>query len=155
MATRSTVVHRAEDTDDLIEKMEPPSMFAKMLPKMMKMVPPLMLMGIMVLLVGLGLGIYGADLVGDGIGTAPGEGSFADMKDAQVLSAWLQPFLFLGMGPGPATTLIVTAPSVSIVSYFMLRKDTGHRPPLLLMAATFVVGILVGLGVETALAFYG
>lgn len=64
-------------------------------------------------------------------------------------------FLFLGMGPGPATTLIVTAPSVSIVSYFMLRKDTGHRPPLLLMAATFVVGTLVGLGVETALAYYG
>ncbi len=64
-------------------------------------------------------------------------------------------FLFLGMGPGPATTLIVTAPSVSIVSYFMLRKDTGHRPPLLLMAATFVVGIFVGLGVETALAYYG
>lgn len=64
-------------------------------------------------------------------------------------------FLFLGMGPGPATTLIVTAPSVSIVSYFMLRKDTGHRPPILLMVATFVVGILVGLSVETALAYYG
>jgi len=60
-------------------------------------------------------------------------------------------FLFLGMRPGPATTLIVTAPSVSTVSYFMLRKDTGHRPPLLLMAATFVVGLLV----ETALAYYG
>lgn len=64
-------------------------------------------------------------------------------------------FLFLGMGPGPATALIVTAPSVSIVSYFMLRKDTGHRAPLLLMATTFVVGILVGLGVETALPLYG
>lgn len=64
-------------------------------------------------------------------------------------------FLFLGMGPGPATTLIVTAPSVSIVSYFMLRKDTGHRAPLLLMAATFVVGVFVGLGVESALVYYG
>jgi len=64
-------------------------------------------------------------------------------------------FLFLGMGPGPATTLVVTAPSVSVVSYFMLRKDTGPRPPLMLMAATFGVGILVGLGVETALAYDG
>jgi len=64
-------------------------------------------------------------------------------------------FLFLGMGPGPATTLIVTAPSVSIVSYFMLRKDTGPRPPLLLLAATALLGILVGVGVETALAYHG
>jgi len=63
-------------------------------------------------------------------------------------------FLFLGMGPGPASTLLVTAPSVSIVSYFMLRSETGPRPPLLLMAATFGMGILVGTGVETALAYY-
>jgi len=63
-------------------------------------------------------------------------------------------FLFLGMGPGPASSLLVTAPSVSIVSYFMLRNDTGHRPPLLLMVATFLMGILVGTGVETALTYY-
>lgn len=57
-------------------------------------------------------------------------------------------FVFLGMGLGPAAALLVTAPSVSIVSYFMMRKDTGSVPPLLLMAATFAMGILVGLLVE-------
>lgn len=64
-------------------------------------------------------------------------------------------FFFLGMGMGPAATLLVTAPSVSIVSYFMLYKDVGHAPPLLLMGATFLVGVAVGLGVEAGMAYYG
>lgn len=121
MAQADTVRQRARDADELIDDMEPPSMFRKMLPNMMKMVPPLMLMGLMVLLVGLGLGIWGADLVGDGIGTAPGEGSFEDLKDAQVLSAWLQPFLFLGMG------LILFSISVTLLSIATgLRKTASN-----------------------------
>jgi len=64
-------------------------------------------------------------------------------------------FLFLGMGFGPAAALLVTAPSVSIVSYFMLRKDVGHGAPLLLMGATLVVGVLTGLGVEVVVTWYG
>ncbi len=64
-------------------------------------------------------------------------------------------FLFIGMGLGPASALIVTAPSVSIVSYFMLKKDVGHAAPLLLMAATFVVGIITGLTVEYVMGLYG
>ena len=64
-------------------------------------------------------------------------------------------FLFLGMGLGPASALLVTAPSVSIVSYFMLKKDVGHAAPLLLMAATFVVGIGTGLTVEYLAGVYG
>lgn len=58
-------------------------------------------------------------------------------------------FLFLGMGLGPAAALLVTAPSVSIVSYYMLRKDVGDLPPLLLMAVTFVAGVAVGLLVDS------
>lgn len=57
-------------------------------------------------------------------------------------------FLFLGMGLGPASALLVTAPSVSIVSYYMLKKDVGHIPPLLLMAVTFIFGVTVGLIIE-------
>lgn len=53
-------------------------------------------------------------------------------------------FLFLGMGLGPATALLITAPSVSIVSYFMLRKDVGHLPPILLLVATFLMGTAAG-----------
>ncbi|WP_310683162.1 hypothetical protein [Aliifodinibius sp. S!AR15-10] len=49
----------------------------------------------------------------------------------------------------------MTAPSVSIVSYFMLKKDVGHMAPLLLMAATFVVGVCTGLTVEYLVAIYG
>ncbi len=60
-------------------------------------------------------------------------------------------FLFLGMGLGPATALLVAAPSVSVVSYFLLRKTVGHLPPLLLMAATFVMATLAGLLVEMGL----
>ncbi|CAN5259110.1 hypothetical protein BH20GEM2_BH20GEM2_00230 [soil metagenome] len=54
-------------------------------------------------------------------------------------------FMFLGMGAGPAAALLVTAPSVSIVSFFMLRKDVGTLPPVLLMAATFLMGTAIGL----------
>jgi uncharacterized membrane protein YraQ (UPF0718 family) len=64
-------------------------------------------------------------------------------------------FLFIGMGLGPASALLVTAPSVSIVSYFMLKKDVGHTAPLLLMAATFVIGIATGLTVEYLVGIYG
>ncbi|GAA5521385.1 permease [Aliifodinibius salicampi] len=64
-------------------------------------------------------------------------------------------FLFIGMGLGPATALIVTAPSVSIVSYFMLKKDVGHAAPLLLMVATFLMGIATGLTVEYLMTYYG
>ena len=58
-------------------------------------------------------------------------------------------FVFLGMGLGPAASLLITAPSVSIVSYYMLRKDVGKLLPLLLMAATFIGGVTVGLIVES------
>lgn len=58
-------------------------------------------------------------------------------------------FLFLGMGLGPASALLITAPSVSIVSYYMLKKDVGHIPPLLLMAVTFIFGVAVGLIIES------
>lgn len=43
-------------------------------------------------------------------------------------------FLFIGMGLGPIAALLVTAPSVSIVSYFMLKNDVGHAAPLLFFA---------------------
>lgn len=95
---QETVIERARDTDELAEDMEPPSAFASMLPKMMKMVPPLMMMGLLILLTGLGLGIYGADLVGDAIGQGvAGEGA-DEFRDAQTLQAWLPSFEFLGMG---------------------------------------------------------
>ncbi|MEX1010991.1 MAG: permease [Balneolaceae bacterium] len=64
-------------------------------------------------------------------------------------------FLFIGMGMGPAAALLVTAPSVSIVTYFMLKKDVGHTAPLLLMGATFLMGIATGLTVEYLMAAYG
>jgi uncharacterized protein len=62
-------------------------------------------------------------------------------------------FLFIGMGMGPAAALLVTAPSVSIVTYFMLKKETGHAAPLLLMGATFVLGIATGLTVEFLIGY--
>lgn len=64
-------------------------------------------------------------------------------------------FLFIGMGMGPGAALLVTAPSVSIVTYFMLKKDVGHTAPLLLMGATFLMGIVTGLTVEYLMTIYG
>lgn len=64
-------------------------------------------------------------------------------------------FIFLGMGAGPAAALIVTAPSVSLVSHAMLYRDVGHRAPALLLLATFLVGLGVGMGVEMAGIFLG
>lgn len=64
-------------------------------------------------------------------------------------------FVFIGMGMGPAAALLVTGPSVSIVSYFMLRKDMGHAAPLLLMAATLLIGIATGWAVEYLMINYG
>ncbi|REL38593.1 hypothetical protein DYD21_01185 [Rhodohalobacter sp. SW132] len=64
-------------------------------------------------------------------------------------------FLFIGMGMGPAAALLVTAPSVSIVTYFMLKKDVGHTAPLLLMGATFLMGVATGLTVEYLMTAYG
>ena len=64
-------------------------------------------------------------------------------------------FLFIGMGMGPAAALLVTAPSVSIVTYFMLKKDVGHTAPLLLMGATFLMGFATGLIVEYLMTAYG
>ncbi len=64
-------------------------------------------------------------------------------------------FLFLGMGLGPAAALLITAPSVSIVSFFMLRKDVGPLPPLLLLGATWVLGVAAGLLVELGVSLSG
>ncbi|MDZ7691982.1 MAG: permease [Balneolaceae bacterium] len=64
-------------------------------------------------------------------------------------------FVFIGMGMGPAAALLVTAPSVSIVSYFMLRKDVGHAAPLLLMVATLLIGIATGWTFELLMTYYG
>lgn len=64
-------------------------------------------------------------------------------------------FLFLGMGFGPAAALLVTAPSVSIVSYYMLKKDVGQIAPFLLLGVTFIMGVAVGLIVEAGAAYYG
>lgn len=124
---QETVLERARDTEELADDMEPPGMFASMLPKMMNIVPPLMMMGLVVLLVGLGLGIWNADMVGDAIGTAPGDGSFEDMRDARVLQAWLQPFLFLGMG------LILFSISVTLLGIATgLRKMVANVAGLIL-----------------------
>lgn len=121
------MVQRAQETEELADDMEPPGPFSNMLPKMMNMVPPLMLAGLLILMTGLGLGIWGADLVGDAVGTAPGQGSFESMKDAQVLQAWLQPFLFLGMG------LILFSISVTLLGIATgLRKTASNIAGLII-----------------------
>jgi len=53
--------------------------------------------------------------------------------------------LALGLGIGPAAALLVTAPSVGIVTLAITRVDLGWRPAAVLLAGTFVGGVGVGL----------
>lgn len=53
--------------------------------------------------------------------------------------------LALGLGTGPAAALLVTAPSVGLVTLAVVRRDLGWATPALLMAGTFGGGLVVGL----------
>jgi len=53
--------------------------------------------------------------------------------------------LALGLDIGPATALLLTAPSAGVVTLAVTRKALGWRPPGLLLLATFAVGSTVGL----------
>lgn len=121
MTTTRTVEERARDMDELIEAMDPPEMMGNMLPKMMKMVPPLMMMGFLVLLVGLGLGVYGSTLVDNAInpGASPPVEVTEDFETAQVLAAWLPSFEFLGMG------LILFSISITLLGIATALRKMG------------------------------
>ncbi|HEV2818934.1 MAG TPA: permease [Solirubrobacteraceae bacterium] len=53
--------------------------------------------------------------------------------------------LALGVDVGPATALLLTAPSAGVVTLAVTRKELGWGPPGLLLVATFVVGALGGI----------
>lgn len=53
--------------------------------------------------------------------------------------------LYLGIGPGPATAVLLTAPAPGLITMALTRRELGWRPPVLLMAGTFVAGIAGGL----------
>lgn len=53
--------------------------------------------------------------------------------------------LYLGLDPAAATALLVTAPSAGIITLGVTRSELGWRTPLLLMAGTFVGGVVAGL----------
>lgn len=55
----------------------------------------------------------------------------------------------LGLGVGPATALLLTAPSSGIVTFMLLRRDLGWKVPALLLGGTFVLGSLAGLIVNS------
>lgn len=51
----------------------------------------------------------------------------------------------LGLGSGPATALLLTAPSAGIITFVLLRGELGSKVPTKLLAGTFVLGSLFGL----------
>lgn len=52
--------------------------------------------------------------------------------------------LFLGLAAGPATALLVTAPSAGLITLALVRRELGWRTPVLLLAATFGGGLAAG-----------
>lgn len=56
--------------------------------------------------------------------------------------------LALGLAPGAATALLLTAPSAGVVTLVLLRRELGWQVPLKLLAGTFVLGALAGLIVQ-------
>lgn len=53
--------------------------------------------------------------------------------------------LYLGLEAGPATALLVTAPSAGVITLGVTRSELGWRTPLLLMVGTFVGGVVAGM----------
>lgn len=53
--------------------------------------------------------------------------------------------LALGLGAGPATALLVTAPSTGLITFGVTRKDLGWKTPALMLLGTFIGGIIAGL----------
>ena len=57
----------------------------------------------------------------------------------------VQTMMTLGMGTGPAVALLMTLPSVSLPSLFMLRKDFDARVVVTVAGLTMLVGVVCGL----------
>lgn len=94
----ATVLERATKADEMIERMEPPTKVATMLPKMLKMVPLLMFLGFAVVLAGLALGVVAADAAGTLAALEPGTPQFEDTaRDARYFGALVAPVAFTGM----------------------------------------------------------
>ncbi len=53
--------------------------------------------------------------------------------------------LALGLDIGPATALLLTAPSAGVVTLGITRRELGWRPPGLLLLGTLAGGVLAGL----------
>lgn len=51
----------------------------------------------------------------------------------------------LGLGTGPATALLLTAPSSGLVTFVLMRRDLGSKIPAMLLGGTFLLGTLSGL----------
>ncbi|MGH9151007.1 MAG: permease [Acidimicrobiales bacterium] len=52
--------------------------------------------------------------------------------------------LYLGLAVGPATALLVTAPSAGLITLALARRDLGWRTLALLLGATFAGGVVAG-----------
>lgn len=51
----------------------------------------------------------------------------------------------LGLGAGPATALLLTAPSSGLITFVLMRRDLGLKVPGMLLGGTFLLGSLAGL----------
>lgn len=53
--------------------------------------------------------------------------------------------LYLGLGTGPATAVLLAAPAPGLITLAITRRELGWRPPAVLMGGTLLAGIVGGL----------
>lgn len=56
-----------------------------------------------------------------------------------------QTLMHAGMGPGPATALLMTLPAISLPSLFIVRKVFPGKLLLIVLACVFAVGVVAGI----------
>lgn len=111
----ATALERAQEADQLIERMEPPDPVANMLPRMLKAVPALMFVGLILVVAAFGMSIAVADSAGNAVAHQR-QGNVDQAQEAQQSVAELQPLIapiaFVGMATllfGISVTLLAIA----------------------------------------------
>lgn len=129
----ATALERAQEADQLIERMEPPDPVANMLPRMLKAVPALMFVGLILVVAAFGMSIAVADSAGNAVAHQR-QGNVDQAQEAQQSVAELQPLIapvaFVGMATllfGISVTLLAIAGALRTMGENLVGLILDHE----------------------------